>query len=193
MDTARILLLEHNPADSKPTTEAPTECGRPVVANNGAGYGATLSLELAAAASEPAATITKRPMNTMNNQRDSGRLRILIVDDHDDTRRVIQMLLERRGYSTLTATSVQAALDVAEANDFDLLISDIGLPDGTGVDLIRALIGDGKSVKAIALSGYGMEEDIRRSKDAGFFEHLTKPVSIKRLQDVIDELVGRKF
>jgi two-component system CheB/CheR fusion protein len=103
----------------------------------------------------------------------------------------MQMLLERRGYAINIAQSVRSALDMLSANDFDLLISDIGLPDGTGIDLLNTLTREGRSIKAIALSGYGMEEDIQRSRNAGFFEHLTKPVSIKRLQEVIEELARR--
>ncbi|MDB5033898.1 MAG: sensor hybrid histidine kinase [Chlorobi bacterium] len=116
-------------------------------------------------------------------------MRILLVEDHEDTRRVIQILLQRHGYAVTVAGSLRAAFEVARHETFDLVISDIGLPDGSGLDLIRTLSADGRPVRAIALSGYGMEEDIRRSREAGFSNHLTKPVSVRKLQDAIEELL----
>jgi CheY-like chemotaxis protein len=68
------------------------------------------------------------------------------------------------------------------------LISDIGLPDGTGLDLMKTLKGD-RPIKGIALSGFGMEEDVRRSREAGFHMHLIKPVSFQKLNEAIDELM----
>jgi CheY-like chemotaxis protein len=79
---------------------------------------------------------------------------------------------------------------MASRRDFDLMISDLGLPDGTGHDLMRQLIARKRGVKAIALSGYGMEDDVQRSRDAGFIEHLTKPVGIDRLQAAIVKATG---
>ncbi len=82
------------------------------------------------------------------------------------------------------------ALRLAGLEQFDLLLSDIGLPDGSGHELIRR-IRKTRSVKAIAVSGFGMDEDVLRSRDAGFFDHLTKPVSIERLQEAIDQLTAQ--
>jgi two-component system CheB/CheR fusion protein len=116
-------------------------------------------------------------------------LRILLVDDHEDTSRAMARLLEQLGYDVATADSVHAALDASQQRPFDLLISDIGLPDGSGLDLMRQLLHRaGRPIKAVALSGFGMDEDIRKSKDAGFAEHLTKPVSFPQLQEVIHRL-----
>jgi two-component system CheB/CheR fusion protein len=114
---------------------------------------------------------------------------ILVVEDHLDTSRVMKLLLERHGYSVETADSVGAALEVASHRPFDLLISDISLPDGDGLELIRKL-SVVRPVRGIALSGYGMEEDVRRSLAAGFTEHLTKPVNFKRLHEVIEQILG---
>ncbi len=102
----------------------------------------------------------------------------------------MKMLLERHGYHVQVAETVQGALDLVRRNEFDLLISDIGLPDGSGIDLVRTLRNEGSQLRAVALSGFGMEEDVRRSMEAGFDEHLTKPVGVQRLQDVIARLVG---
>ena len=113
-------------------------------------------------------------------------LRILVVDDHCDTLRSLKLLLTRLGYQVLAAENMMDALRIAEREPFDLLLSDIGLPDGSGHELVKR-IREKRDVMAIAVSGFGMEEDVRRSRDAGFFDHLTKPVSLDRLQQAIDE------
>jgi CheY-like chemotaxis protein len=114
-------------------------------------------------------------------------VRILLVDDHEDTTRAMRRLLERLGYAVRTAHSVGTALAaVSDAGPFDLLISDIGLPDGSGLELIRHLKAM-RPVTGIALSGFGMEDDVRKSKEAGFYEHLTKPVNFQRLHALIRE------
>jgi len=113
---------------------------------------------------------------------------ILLVEDHADTALVMKLLLERKGYHVTTAPSVGAALEVASRENFDLLISDIGLPDGSGIDLIQRL-SERRPVKGIALSGFGMEEDVRRSIEAGFAEHLIKPVSYQKLREAIQRIL----
>ncbi len=115
-------------------------------------------------------------------------MNILLVDDHEDTSRAIKRLLERLGYSVSTADSVSQALEVSRVKPVDVVISDIGLPDGSGLDLMRELMARNEEIKGVALSGFGMEEDIRRSKEAGFVEHLTKPVSFVTLQGVLNRL-----
>ena len=117
-------------------------------------------------------------------------MRILLVDDHEDTTRAMRRLLERLGYAVRTAHSVGTALAaVSDAGPFDLLISDIGLPDGSGIDLLHHLTANGaRPIKAIALSGFGMEEDVIRSKAAGFHDHLTKPINFHRLETAIKQL-----
>jgi PAS domain S-box-containing protein len=116
-------------------------------------------------------------------------LRILLVEDHEDTRRVMTKLLSVAGYEISAAGSIQSALQLADAAAFDLLISDLGLPDGSGLDLIRQLLAR-RPIKAIALSGYGMEDDVLQSEAAGFLAHLTKPVDLRRLEEVIHQIAG---
>jgi PAS domain S-box-containing protein len=111
---------------------------------------------------------------------------ILLVEDHPDTSRTMKRLLHQNGYRVCTADSVASALRAADAERFDLLICDIGLPDGSGLDLMRQLLAK-RPVTGIALSGYGMEHDVRRSIEAGFSDHLTKPVDVRRLEAVIRE------
>jgi signal transduction histidine kinase len=115
--------------------------------------------------------------------------RILLVDDHADSVRPMQSFLEAIGYQVIAATSVGSALRIALQEEFDLLVSDIGLPDGSGENLIRQLRDRGHKLPSIALSGYGMKVDIERSLAAGFQVHLTKPVSPQRLQATIDQLI----
>jgi CheY-like chemotaxis protein len=117
----------------------------------------------------------------------AGKRRILVVDDHGDTLRSMQLLLRRLGYEVLAAENMTDALQIAEEQPFDILLSDIGLPDGSGLELLKR-IRQTRDVPALALSGFGMDEDIERSRDAGFSDHLIKPVNIDRLQAAIAQL-----
>ncbi|HEX8522307.1 MAG TPA: response regulator [Tepidisphaeraceae bacterium] len=120
-------------------------------------------------------------------QERAANQRILLVDDHADTNRAMKRLLERLGYEVSTADSVASALAAAESVPFDLLISDIGLPDGSGLELIEQLRKK-RPVKGIALSGFGMEEDVKKSRAAGFQDHLTKPINFTRLETALKKL-----
>jgi signal transduction histidine kinase len=113
--------------------------------------------------------------------------RVLLVEDHEPTRTTLSRLLQRRRYDVSTAASLAEARNQASENDFDFLISDIGLPDGTGFDLMRELRERG-GIRGIALTGYGTEKDIDRSREAGFIVHLTKPISAQSLDKALAEL-----
>ena len=115
-------------------------------------------------------------------------LQVLIVDDHAETLRVLSSLLRKRGHLVSTAESLQGALAILDGGPFDVLISDIGLPDGNGYELIREAKKRRPSLKGIALSGFGMEEDLRVGKEAGFDYHLTKPVEFQKLEGVLREI-----
>jgi len=110
--------------------------------------------------------------------------RVLLVEDHKPTLRALSQLLIRRNYQVTTADCVNEARTAARRQTFDLLISDIGLPDGNGYDLMTELR-TGYGLPGIALTGYGMEEDINRSQAAGFVAHLTKPVSVQALEGAL--------
>lgn len=114
-------------------------------------------------------------------------LRLLIVDDHEATRTVLSRLLTRGGHEVTLAASMQEALAAFGKNHFDVIISDLGLPDGSGLDLMRELQRQ-RPVAGIALSGYGMEEDVRQTKQAGFFAHLVKPVNIEQLRQLLIQM-----
>jgi CheY-like chemotaxis protein len=121
----------------------------------------------------------------------AGRtLRILLVEDHADTANVLQRLLASLGHQVTTAGTVGQALDLFRSQPFDLLLSDIGLPDGTGIDLMRQARASFTG-PAIALTGFGMEDDVTRCYDAGFNIHLTKPVNFQKLVAVIRDQTER--
>ena len=118
-----------------------------------------------------------------------GQIRLLVVEDHRDTTRMLYLLLIGLGYAVKTAGDASTALDLASQESFDILISDIGLPDETGYELMKQ-IRERHSMKGIAVTAYGTEEDFRRSRDAGFSEHLLKPVELSRLHEVIQRVLA---
>jgi HAMP domain-containing protein/signal transduction histidine kinase/CheY-like chemotaxis protein len=112
-------------------------------------------------------------------------MRILLVEDHEDTNRSLTSLLRRRGYHVQSALTFRSALELSEKGKFDVLISDLGLPDGSGIDLIQKLAS--KPPLGIALTGFGMEADIRKSREVGFQHHLVKPIDLNKLDALIQE------
>ena len=153
--------------------------------SEGAGKGSRFILVLPAVTIEEpdAAPIDPRPRVTTGHR----PLNILVVEDHEDTAQTLRETLVRQGHRVRVAAAVAAALREAAADPCELLISDIGLPDGSGVDLLRR-IQPSPSVGAIAMSGFGMDEDLARSREAGFDRHLTKPVDFVVLEETITEL-----
>lgn len=149
----------------------------------GPGRGSTFRIELDAV-DQPAATPARRPARP-------GRpgVKVLLVEDHEDTRLILHHMLERRGYRVFSADSVESALDIARREKApDVLVSDIGLPGGSGLLLPQALTREcGRRVPGIALSGFAGEEDVAESLRAGFARHLVKPVEIDVLSEAIQE------
>ena len=127
---------------------------------------------------EPESPALKQPLPT---------LRILLVEDHADTANHLTRLLRNRGYEVMAAGSVATGKALMKTSAADVLLSDIGLPDGQGLELMPPFLAEanGRPVAGIALSGYGMPEDIRRSRAAGFTHHLTKPVDISQLEKTL--------
>ncbi|WP_428936886.1 CHASE domain-containing protein [Fontivita pretiosa] len=123
------------------------------------------------------------------------RATLLLVEDHADTARALGRLLGEAGYQVHTAASVAQAIERAASVRFDVLLSDLGLPDGSGIDLLKRLLaergGEG-AFAAIALTGFGMDDDVARTAAAGFAEHLTKPVDFQKLQEAIERVVRRR-
>jgi CheY-like chemotaxis protein/anti-sigma regulatory factor (Ser/Thr protein kinase) len=160
-----------------------THHGRITAESAGHGQGATFTLYFPLA--ERAGSQATERVSFSDNTRKS--MRILLVEDHEDTNRSLTNLLRRRGYHVQSANSVSSALQCAADKPFDLLISDIGLPDGSGIELMERLNAE-RPIIGVALTGFGMEDDIRKSRDVGFREHLVKPVDLNRLDAVIQEL-----
>jgi signal transduction histidine kinase/ActR/RegA family two-component response regulator len=136
-----------------------------------------------------APTIPRAPVPAATPAREA-RLSILLVEDHEDTRLYIQRLLSSAHQITPVGTA-EEALKLAETNRFDLVISDLGLPDLSGHELMRRLHAR-YGVPGIALSGYGMENDVEESRKSGFKYHLTKPVSFDRLKSLVAEFTANR-
>jgi PAS domain S-box-containing protein len=162
--------------------------GRIAATSEGPERGATFSVELAVVSAIPAAL--PAPTDARVPWTD-GERRILLVEDNHDNATAIAELLRAHGYQVEVAHSVAAGLRLA-AKGFDVLVSDIGLPDGTGRDLLRQLVPKG-NVPAIALTGYGTDDDVRRNTEAGFMRHLTKPVDAEQLLGAIGELAQQRM
>ena len=165
--------------------------GKIRVESPGKDRGATFIVELktvAAPAGAENGADDERPVVAENERVLSRRHRLLLVDDHADTCSGMKMMLERRGYDITVAHSAGQAVEETQREDFDLLISDIGLPDRSGYELMRELR-QSKGLLGIALSGFGMEADVNKARDAGFSEHLTKPINFDRLEQAIRHLL----
>jgi CheY-like chemotaxis protein len=163
--------------------------GTIAAASAGRDQGATFTVTLATVP-VPDMASTDAPVPLPARPKAPSRvLKILLVEDDGPTLKVMTRLLGKSPYAVTTANSLAAALEAASAEDFDLIISDIGLPDGSGLELMRQ-IRDRYAARGIALSGYGMEEDIRKSREAGFNAHLTKPVDFQKLQLAIAEVTA---
>jgi PAS domain S-box-containing protein len=152
--------------------------------SEGLGKGSVFTLVFPTVEPAPSATKTgrRRP-----GRRRARQVKILLVEDHGDTSRALVRLLENQGYDVETADSMASALTAVKHERFNLLLCDIGLPDGTGFELIEEVRKDCQT-PALALSGFGMEEDVLRSRMAGFEGHLTKPVNFQKLEAAIWQL-----
>jgi len=155
--------------------------------SEGKGHGATFTLTLRTTSPTP----SHRPVGgtDLAFRTLAEKRRVLLVEDHPDTAKVMSGLLRSYGFTVTLARCVQEAVQAIHDGSFDLLLSDVGLPDGSGLDLMRQVAAI-RPMKAIALSGFGMEEDIRKSKEAGFMAHLTKPVDLKALEQVLSEVLA---
>jgi hypothetical protein len=115
-------------------------------------------------------------------------LRILMVEDHGETRDVLSNLLRHIGHEVVAAASAAAACEAIDSEKFDIILSDIGLPDGSGYALVTEAKQKQPSIRAIALTGFTTEQDARFSRDAGFDFHLTKPLDFHELRTVLGQM-----
>jgi signal transduction histidine kinase len=155
----------------------------------GLGLGSTFHIELPLTASPSSATSGPEAARTLPSGavRTAARMHILLVEDHEPTRTVLAHLLRERKHTVAVASSVAEARELGLSQDFDLMITDIGLPDGDGYELMETL-GRRRGLRGIALTGYGGETDAARSEKAGFIGHLVKPVSMLTLDAVLGSL-----
>ncbi len=163
--------------------------GRVSAHSHGRGRGATFEVFLPLAGPDTAPTDATSPGSTRISA-PAGGLRILLVEDHGHTRNALERMLTRRGYRVQSAESLNTAITAAQAERFDVIISDIGLPDGDGYELMREIRTILPGARGIALSGFGMDSDIRRSAAAGFSAHLIKPVSMKQIEAALEGLAS---
>jgi CheY-like chemotaxis protein len=108
-------------------------------------------------------------------------LRLIVVEDHANTAEGLKKFLKSVGYDVFVATDMTSALWLATSVQFDLLLSDLGLPDGTGWELLKHLNAGQRPIRAIAFSAHNSPEDVKQSAEAGFVEHLSKPLSPTKL------------
>jgi DNA-binding response OmpR family regulator len=116
-------------------------------------------------------------------------LKILLVEDHEDTLRLMARLLRHLGYTVETAATLCDARACAAKQQFELMISDLGLPDGSGADLMRELSAQ-QGVKGIALTGFDSADDVDHAFKSGFSSHLTKPVDLEKLESAIRDVMN---
>lgn len=119
-------------------------------------------------------------------------MRILVVEDHQDTRQVLMHLLTHWGYEVSPAETLESGLNRLESEPFDVILSDIALPDGTGYALVSEARRRGKNVLAIALSGYNYPSDVQIAKLTGFDHHLSKPCDCGQLRSLLEETINRR-
>jgi CheY-like chemotaxis protein len=124
---------------------------------------------------------------TQTSYKPGKSLRILVVEDHGETLQTLSRLLTHFGHEISMADGAQSALEIVESKEFDVVLSDIALPDGSGYDII-AEAKRKQPVKGVALTGFDTEEDFQRSKEAGFDFHLTKPIDFHELRTVLGQI-----
>ncbi len=124
------------------------------------------------------------------NMTSKSSLTFFVVENHQDTLDALTMFLQAQGHTVESALDMQSALAKADTLKFDVLISDIGLPDGDGWELLKQLRGQMPGIKAIAMSGYGMRSDLDRSKAAGYGAHIIKPFGPADLETAVKKVLG---
>ncbi|MEO6996299.1 MAG: response regulator [Lacunisphaera sp.] len=162
--------------------------GRISAQSTGVNHGATFVVTLPGIIESPSSVSDiVSPVSAAAVASPLAPLHLLLVEDHESTRQTLSLLLQRDGHRVVTTGTVAEALDAAAVNQFDLVISDLGLPDGSGTELMGKLR-DTYGLRGIALSGYGTDEDVARSRAAGFVTHLVKPVAIADLRHDINSI-----
>ena len=166
--------------------------GRLTAHSSGANLGATFTIALPTTSPPTSRSADLAPAATpiYRNGALTRPIRILLVDDNHDTLKYLSNLLSLRGYHVHTAADMASALQVASQAQLDVIVSDIELPDGSGLELVGSLQHTNRSIPAIALSGFGSSADVELSHSAGFAIHLTKPVDFRQLEKAIRQVAA---
>lgn len=159
--------------------------GTIAAASEGVGRGTTLTVEL-----ETTDSVSSLPPEESSDllETPARGLRMLFVEDHADTRETTLKILRRWGHEVEVAETFESASRILEADGFDVLLTDVGLPDGDGTNLLPIARRHHPGVVGIAVSGFGMEKDLEASREAGFAEHIIKPVALGRLKTVLESI-----
>jgi CheY-like chemotaxis protein len=173
--------------------------------SEGRGHGATFTVELPvqSASTQETETLAElrgkwRELHSKNDARGNQLqgLRVLVVEDDVDSRILVAMMLKRYGAEVVTASNTTEAIKIFEDQIADVLVSDIGMPDQDGFELIRRIRKLapelGGQIPAVALTGYATAKDRERAKSEGFQTHLPKPVEPAELVNAIAALTGRE-
>jgi CheY-like chemotaxis protein len=163
--------------------------GTLTAASDGPGRGSTFRVELEAVSGAELPSQVGQASGASSPP--AGTRRVLLIEDHVDTLEAARELLEELSCEVVAVGSSQEAVAAAQSQTFDLVLSDLGLPDGSGLDLMRQLR-EQHGLAGIALTGYGMEEDVRRSREAGFVDHLVKPITFQQLAGAIERFFARR-
>ncbi|MDO9403214.1 MAG: response regulator [Polaromonas sp.] len=177
---ARGLVLEHD--------------GELDVRSEGRGQGATFTLMLDAlpdsaesAPGQSPAAADESPESAPSWPATARDCRLLLVEDNPDSAEVLRMGLQAYGYTVTLAASRAQALEIGGRESFDVVVTDLGLPDGSGIDIGRAL---SPRMPVIALSGYGTPQDIERSTAAGFAGHIVKPADFSAVHSMVQRVLS---
>ena len=157
--------------------------GTIVAQSEGKNMGTTIKMTFPTSSREPSPILVPSKSESFEMPQ-----RILLVEDNKSTALVMKRFLSNLGHDVKVAYCVKEAMDLAHENTFDLIVSDVGLPDGTGFDLMKTLHSI-YGLRGICVSGYGMPEDILQSKKCGFDIHVTKPVELQTLKSAISHVV----
>ncbi len=115
--------------------------------------------------------------------------RVIVVEDQSEIAEGLRTFLSSIGYKVYVAPDVASARGLAKAVEFDVLLSDLHLPDGTGWDLMQELSAE-QPIRAVAISGYNSADDIQRSREVGFLDHIAKPLVPQELSAALDRAVA---
>jgi CheY-like chemotaxis protein len=197
-ETLRTLFL---PFEQRPTSSSGLGLGLSIckgivdahggqiwASSPGRGFGSAFEVHLptttAASVEEPAVLETSPPPPPAEARR------VLLVEDDPDSAETLALILSAEGHEVGLATSVQEALQKA-GHGWDVVVSDLALPDGSGLDVARALKERSPAIRLVAMSGYGAPEDVRASWNAGFHFHLVKPVDLAKLRRLLSPPADR--